>query len=167
MTDKEQKSIDNLYKLLQDINSANQKFREDVKLQIDAINSKTEKKHMPIYLEQDILRVAQQSMNEAIVKVLGNYDSPLNKLVKSVVEENTVELRALISDSFTKVIRTDEFKASIVSAFSHKVAKTIISNNDGLFDKVSNELKQDANFKAKMVVATSNVVEECLTLRKQ
>jgi hypothetical protein len=57
------------------------------------------------------------------------------------VDENSTELRALISDSFVQVIRKDEFKQAIVSAFSHKVARSIISNNDGLFDKVSNELK--------------------------
>jgi hypothetical protein len=64
------------------------------------------------------------------------------------------------------VILTDEFKQSIVSAFSHKVARTIISNNDGLFDKVSNELKQDSVFKARMAMAVSNVVEECLRDRE-
>ncbi len=166
MTDKEEKSLANLHTLLRDINSANQKFREDIKTQVDAINSKTEKKHMPIYLEQDILQVAQKSIHEAIKTVLTGYNSPLSKLVESVINENSVELRALVADSFTKVIRTDDFKASIVSAFSHKVAKTIISNNEGLFDKVSNELKQDASFKAKMIVMTASVVEECLQNRK-
>lgn len=101
-------------------------------------------------------------MNESIKSVLTAYNSPLSLLVKSVVDENAKELRAIISDSFRLVISTDEFKQSIVNAFSHKVARTIISNNDGLFEKVSNELKQDAVFKAKMSLAVSNVVEECL-----
>jgi len=87
------------------------------------------------------------------------------KLVKSVVDENSTELRALISDSFVQVIRKDEFKQAIVSAFSHKVARSIISNNDGLFDKVSNELKQDAVFKSRMALAVANVVNECLLER--
>ena len=46
------------------------------------------------------------------------------------------------------------------------MARNIISNNDGLFDKVSNELKQDAVFKSKMALAVSNVVEECLNERR-
>ncbi len=117
-------------------------------------------------LEQEILRASQVAIGDSITKVLTNYDSPLQKLVKSVVDENSTELRKIISDSFVTVIRTDEFKTSILNAFSHKVARTIISNNDGLFDKVSNELKQDAVFKAKMAMAVSNVVEECLILKK-
>lgn len=117
-------------------------------------------------LEKDILQTAQQSVAAALRQVLTQYDSPLNRLVKVVIEEHSSELKSLISDSFSQVIRTDQFKQSIVDAFSHKVARTIISNNDGLFEKVSNELKQDAIFKAKMSLAVSNVVNEVLTERK-
>lgn len=114
-------------------------------------------------LEQDILRAAQTSIAEAIKTALTGYNSPLTKLVIEVVNNETPFLRTVISDSFNQVIRTDDFKTAIVSAFSHKVARSIISNNDGLFDKVANELKQDSVFKAKMALAVSNVVNECLT----
>ena len=166
MTTKEQQTIDNLFKAVQDLRTENAKFREDVKLQVETINTKTDKKHVPITLEQDILRTAQIAINESIQKVLTDYSSPLKKLVEAVVSENTTFLKQLISESFNTVIRTDEFKNSIINAFSHKVARNIISNNDGLFDKVSNELKQDAIFKSKMSLAVSNVVEECLTERR-
>ena len=166
MTIKEQQTIDNLFKAVQDLRTENAKFREDVKLQVETINTKTDKKHVPITLEQDILRTVPRAMNESIQKVLTDYSSPLKKLVEAVVSENTTFLKQLISESFNTVIRTDEFKNSIINAFSHKVARNIISNNDGLFDKVSNELKQDAVFKSKMALAVSNVVEECLNERR-
>jgi hypothetical protein len=166
MTIEEKQTISQLLKAISDLREENMKFRQTVTEQVNAINIKTEKKHLPIVLEQDILQVAQKAISDSIKTVMTNYDSPMNKLVKSVVEENSQELRSLISDSFTKVIRTDDFKQAIVSAFSHKVARTIISNNDGLFDKVSNELKQDAIFKSKMALAVSNVIEECLKERQ-
>ena len=166
MTTKEQQTIDNLFKAVQDLRTENSKFREDVKLQVEAINTKTEKKHLPITLEQDILRTAQMAMNESIQKALTDYNSPLKKLTEAVILENTTFLKGLISDCFNSVIKTEDFKNSIITAFSHKVARSIISNNDGLFEKVSNELKQDAIFKSKMSLAVSNVVEECLTERK-
>lgn len=163
MTAKEQQTIDNLFKIVQDLRLENQKFRDDVKLQVETINNKTEKKHLPVYLEQNILTAAQQAINESVTKALtAGYDSPMIKLVKSVIDENSVELRTLISDSFIQVIRKDEFKQAIVNAFSHKVARSIISNNDGLFDKVSNELKQDTVFKSRMALAVANVVNDCL-----
>ena len=144
----------------------NSKFREDIKLLVEAINQKTEKKHLPITLEQDILRTAQMAMNESIQKVLTDYNSPLRKLTEAVILDNTSFLKQLISDCFNSVIKTEDFKTSIINAFSHKVARSIISNNDGLFEKVSNELKQDTIFKSKMALAVSNVVEECLIERK-
>lgn len=162
MTTNEQKTINQIHGLMSDMRAENQAFRDSVMQLINNATDKVEKKHLPIYLEKDILQVVQQSINDSIKAVLTGYSSPLNKLITEVVNENSVELKSLISDSFTKVIRTDEFKQSIVSAFSHKVARSIISNNDGLFDKVSNELKQDAVFKSKMSLAVSNVVEECL-----
>lgn len=117
-------------------------------------------------LEQDILQSVQQATSSAIRECLTKYDSPLVKLVKQVVESHNDELKKMINDSFLTVIRTEQFKQSIVSAFSHKVARTIISNNDGLFDKVSNDLKQDAIFKSKMALAVATVVEEVLQERK-
>ena len=117
-------------------------------------------------LEKDILQIAQQSIQKAIQESLTKYDSPLLQLVKQVVNEHSAELKGIISDSFDSVIKKDEFKQSIREAFSHKVARTIISNNDGLFEKVSNELKQDAIFKSKMALAVANVINECLEERK-
>ena len=70
MTTKEQQTIENLFKVIQDLRTENSKFREDVKLQVEAINTKTEKKHVPITLEQDILRTSQIAINESIQKVL-------------------------------------------------------------------------------------------------
>lgn len=165
MTNNEQKTINELYQLLSNIRQENQKFREDVKNQVNTLSEKIEKKHMPIALETDILRVMQCSIDEAIKSSLSAYNSPLIKLVTDVVNNHSTELKSLISNSFSQVIRTDEFKQSIISAFSHKIARTVISNNDGLFDKVSNELKQDATFKAKMALAVANVIEECLKER--
>jgi len=166
MTTKEQQTIDSLNKAVSTLREENRMFRNDITDLVTAINKKTESKFVPITLEQDILKTSQLAIGEAIKTVLVGYSSPLTLLVKSVVEENSSQLRTIISDSFNQVISTDEFKQSIVSAFSHKVAKTIISNNDGMFDKVSNELKQDIQFKTKMSQAVINVVNECLIHRR-
>jgi ribosome recycling factor len=167
MTSKEQETIDKLYKLMAEIQKENNEFRKQINNITTDINTKVDIKHLPITLEQDILSIAQQSIQKAIQESMTKYDSPLIKLVTSVVNEHSTELRGIISDSFNEVIKKDEFKASIRAGFSHKVARTIISNNDGLFDKVSNELKQDAVFKSKMALAVANVVNECLEERSK
>lgn len=145
-----------------EIKAENENFRKDVMLQVKTLTEKTEKKHIPIHFEQNILQTAQVAITDSIKNVLSGYSSPLSKLIASVVDENSAELRQIISDSFTQVIRKDEFKQSIVEAFSHKIARTMISNNDGLFDKVANGLKTDSVFKSKITLAVSTIVEECL-----
>jgi len=166
MTADEKKAIEQLNSVMSSLRRENEQFRADMKTLVTAINDKVEAKHMPISLESNILSAVQSSMDKAIKEALGGYNSPLIKLVQNVVETHSPELRKIITEAFEEVIRTDDFKRAIVSAFSHKVARSIISNNDGLYDKVSNELKQDATFKAKMALAVAAVVEECLTGKK-
>jgi len=135
---------------------------DELKEAKEVVNKKLEEKYLPVNLEADILKSVQTSIHESIKTVLSGYDSPLKKLVFKVVDEYNQELKSLISESFAAVIRTEDFKRSILDGFSHKIARSIISNNNGLFDKVSNELKQDQTFKAKMILAVANVVNECL-----
>ena len=166
MTSQEQKTIDKLYELFSDIKRENTEFKALTTQTIDSISKKVDAKLFPVTLEQDILSTAQISIQTAIKESLTKYDSPLVKLVTAVVNEHSAQLKQIISESFDDVIKTNEFKESIRDGFSHKVARTIISNNDGLFEKVSNELKQDSVFKAKMSLAVSNVINECLAERK-
>lgn len=163
MTRDEQKSIDQLQELYRQSQIKQSEFTEMISQLVSSINTKVDKKHTPIHLESDILQSTQKAVTDAIDKSLTAYGSPLQKLIVEVVESHAKELKQIISDSFNLVIQKDEFKQSIINAFSHKVARTIISNNEGLFDKVSNQLKQDQVFRSKLTLAVSNIVEECLT----
>lgn len=162
MTKTEQETIEKLYKTLAEIKYENNKFTSNVTNLIEAINKKVEQKHVPISLENDILQVVQYSIQKAIQESLIKYDSPLIKLITNVVNENSLELKKIISDSFNDVIQKNEFKQSIREGFSHKVARALISTNDSLFNKISNELKQDAVFKSKIALAVEKIVTECL-----
>jgi hypothetical protein len=160
MTKSEQEVLTNLSKIVSEIKEQNKEFQSGITKKVEQIESKVVL--APANLEQEILRTAQGAINESVKAVLTGYSSPLSKLITSVVEAHSPKLRVIINDSFESVINMEEFKASIVSAFSHKVSRSIISNNEGLFDKVSNELKADPVFKSKMTLAVAKVVEECL-----
>ena len=162
MNKEEKEFLEKQNKTISNLLQSNENFKNEISTLIAKMNEKVEQKHVPIQLENNILSTVQIALNKAIENALTGYDSPLTALVKQVINSHSVELKEIISTSFNQVIQTDDFKKSIVSAFSHKVAKTIISNNDGLFDKVANELKNDAVFKSKMAIAVSNVVEECI-----
>lgn len=167
MTRDEEKQIQLLNQTLNSIREENKLFRDSVTKLVEVLNHKIEQKHLPISLEQSIVSTTQSAIGKVIGETLGGYNSPLALLIKEVVISRSPVLREIITSSFDHVIALPEFKQSIVTAFSHKVAKSIIQNNDGLFDKVSNELKQDSIFKSKMQLAVSKVVEECLQEQKQ
>jgi hypothetical protein len=166
MTQTEVSKINDLISKMQIMDKSFRDLIQSQNLVIENLNKKVEAKQAPLNFETSILQVVQQSMDSSIKTVLTGYNSPLIALVTSVVNEHAVQLKSIISSSFNEVIAKDEFKQSIVNAFSHKVARSIISNNDGLFDKVGNELKQDAVFKSKMALAVANVVEELLNERR-
>lgn len=162
MTTSEQKTVNELLSALSAMRKENADFKETVTKMVSSMNEKVEQKHIPISLESNILSKVQSAIDVSISETLKGYNSPLLVLIRQVVESRSGVLRDIITSSFDEVIALPDFKKSIVAAFSHKVAKSIISNNDGLFDKVSNELKQDAIFKSKMQIAVSNVVLECI-----
>lgn len=162
MTNKENQTIAQLTSLVESLVKQNQEFRAQINERVEVAERKVEKKHTPINLESDILSAAQSAISAAISSTLTGYGSPLGKLVAGVVEEQNTYLREVIRDSFLEVIKRDDFKTSIVQSFSHKVARSIISGNDSLFDKVTNDMKQDPVFRSRMTLAVAAVVEECI-----
>lgn len=167
MTRDEQKSVDSLTNLLSEIKKSNSEYRDRIDEKLEKLNKKVEHKHIPVDLNNEILKISQVAIGEAVKTVLTKYDSPLIKLVENVINENNAYLRQIISDSFSEVIRTEDFKNSILQAFAHKVSRSIVSQNDSLFSKVVNDLKQDATFRSKMTLAVSRVVEECISRAKE
>lgn len=167
MNKQEKELFEQLQQTINSLRKENKEFKDAINEQVQQMENKVVNSVRPFELQDGILKVLQTSMNDVIKNVLGGYNSPLTALVHQVVNDHSTELREIISESFGTVIKTDNFKESIVSAFSHKVSRTIISNNDGLFDKVSNDLKQDNVFKSKMTLAVATVIEEILKERKE
>ena len=162
MTKRDLETFERLEAVMRELKTQERDHSDSLEKKVNSLSNQIQ----PISLEKDVLKSVQVSIDKAILTTLTDYNSPLKKIILEVVAQNSNELKSIILESFEKVIRTEDFKQSIINGFSHKVARTIISNNDGLFEKVSNELKQDASFKAKMTLAVSNVVNECLNERK-
>lgn len=166
MNSKEQKTVDQLYEMILNMKSKNIALMTKLNQIILELNTKVDNKHIPIQLEKDILQVLQTSLHKIIQESLSGYNSPLTKLINSVVEENSRQLKQIISESFSYSIQLEEFKQAIRDGFSHKIARHIINTNDSLFHKISNELKQDAVFKSKLTIAVENIINECMKNRE-
>ena len=159
MTIAEEKKINELYTLLKTITEENKKHREDTTLLVKVLNDKLDKKFLPISLEENILQSAQIAVGKAIAESLSKYDSPLNKLVTTVINEHQTQLRQIVNDSFKEVIDHEDFKKSVLQGFTHKIGKNIVNGSEGLIDKVTNELKSSPQFRAECTLAISNLVQ--------
>lgn len=160
MTTAEQKTINELTALVGSFIRKSEEEKQSLLAKVSELEKRLERS--PTELEPRILSTCQSAISDAIKNVLTGYNSPLSALILSVVNSHSAELRDIINGSFEQVIRTEDFKKSILEAFSHKIARGVISGQQGLFDQVANELKQDAVFRSKVTVAIANVVNECL-----
>lgn len=118
------------------------------------------KKQEPINLEHNIIDTSIKAINAAIEKCLIGYDSPLMRLIKIVIDKHSLELCEIIEACLKNVTTKESFKNSIIDAFSHKLARNIISMNESLTDKVSSDLMKNPAFKAKAILALDNIITE-------
>lgn len=115
-------------------------------------------------LEKLILKQAKESVAVGIKTALEGYNSPLNKLVVSVVSENEKYLKEIVSSVFTKIINSEGFKDSVNTAFKHKLAKILVSKLEGSVEKAVTTLRSDPVIRAKMVLAIENIINESDTI---
>lgn len=162
MTENERRQIQELIEISKTMQECNHDFRTMLSARVDELEAKIEAKHAPVQLETVIWRSVNGAMQKAVLDALSAYDSPLKKLTNAVIGEHEKELRAIIGSCFEATIRHDDFRSSVMEAFNHKIARLVISNNDSLLDKVSNDLKSDATFRAKLTLAVSGVVDAFL-----
>lgn len=164
MTTAEQKIIQQVAELMQQIRVENNNFRNDIASQIQAINAKVDKKHLPLTLEQDVLSAVNGAIAKGMADALSNsYNSPLVQYAKNVVENYKGEIEAIFNKVVDEGIRTDEFKSRVREVLLNKIAKTVISGIDGSVDKTINLMKQDAVFRSKLTLAVNGVVNDFLS----
>lgn len=162
MTAEEKRSMQEMKDMIRELKQSNASYAEALSKRVDGLEATVVKKHIPFNLETSILSTVQSSFGEAISKSLLGYDSPLLKLIKEVVDDNSTELKAMISESFTNVIHTDEFKKSVTDAFIHKIGRILIDKSSGLLEKTVNDLRQDAVMKSRLSLAVDGVISDYL-----
>ena len=116
-----------------------------------------------IDLERDIANAVKDGIAKQIETVLASsYNSPINKYINEVVAENGADIKRIMSEAFQKIVNTDEFRAEIVEAFQHKVAKAMVGHLEGSVAKAVDVFRSDPTIRAKMVLAIEEIVKQNL-----
>lgn len=113
-------------------------------------------------LEKQILGAAGDGIRKAIGDALTGYNSLLTKFATEVINNNAVEIKNIMSEAFSKVVSTKEFREDIMAAFQHKVAKMLVGNLEGSVQKAVDALRGDATIRARMILAIEEIVKDNL-----
>lgn len=111
-------------------------------------------------LEQQIADAAKQALADAVKASVTQHNSPLNRLVVEVVEEHSSEIKSLLRDGISEALKHKDFKSEIKTAFTHKLARTLMSKYEGEIEKQANALRQQPEFRARVVLAIEAIVNE-------
>jgi transposase-like protein len=162
MTNQEQKTVNDLYKIASDLKDSNAKLRDEVEQRVKAVESKVDQKHLPLSMEGEVVNAVHASISKAFNDALSGYNSPLQKYALNVVAKYQTSIESVFDDVVKEAIKTDEFKQRVREVLIHKIAKTMISGIDGSVDKTINQMKQDAVFRSRLTLSVNNLVNEFL-----
>lgn len=160
MTKEEKEKFAELEKLMKDIIYSNREFVVNNTKKIEALEEKIEEKHIPVSLEQEILKQVNSSIAKSITELLADpYHSPLFKMAEKIIKKYETELKKQMELIIQESITTN-FDLEIKQAFKHKVARALVGALENETDKTINKLKNDPIFKSKLLLEVDKLVGE-------
>lgn len=123
----------------------------------------TNLKEKPLVLEDYVIKGLKQVIEQSAKNYLesSTYNS-FKKLVDSVIDKHSNSLSEVFNEVMLDVISKETFKESVKEVFAKKVARELLNIEISPLSKVSNSLKNDAEFKAKLLISINNIVSEFL-----
>jgi len=109
--------------------------------------------------EKEILNGLNDGIQKSIKEQMGGYNSPLTKMIESVMNNNRESIMSKMDIALKSVIENPDFTVVLVDEFNHKVAKSLLSGLEGLVEKAASSFKQDPTIRAKMVMAIQSIIE--------
>lgn len=167
MTQKEQQTIDQLLELAKSLQKQNQDFQQSVRNEMSSLQEQLSKKEMPVSLEKIIFNSVEKIFKEVVEKSLTGYGSPLTKLIENVLAKYDGEIKNMIDYSFKNgldgtlnYLNDSSVKESISESLAQNIVRSIFSAEKSQFDKITQEMKADATFRAKLTLAVDKLLTE-------
>lgn len=110
-------------------------------------------------LEKQIADAAREAVSKAISERLSGYQSPLHSIIDRVMSKKAADLEELISSAATTAFSAVEFKAELNAAFTHKLARVLVSKFEGEVEKRAVELRANPVMRAKITIAIENAIK--------
>ncbi len=91
-------------------------------------------------------------------------ETPLTKIIDSVIQKREPELRALIDDAVVAALSGD-FREQLKEATARKIAKIVLSKSEGEIERQANNLRASPEFRAHLTLAITNAVKSMAASR--
>lgn len=117
-------------------------------------------------LEQQIADAAKGAVAEAVRASLTGYSSPLQKMVNEVTAEKTETIKELLREGLDSALSSSNFRQEIRNAFNHKLARTLMAKYEGEIEKQANALRQQPEFRARVVLAIESIIKDVQGITK-
>lgn len=157
MTKDEKKEFQELKDLTRELVEQNKKLHNTVevfsKAQLD--------KNLPLSLENNVVNTVNDSIREAMKKVIvDSYNSPLKGYANSVILSYEKDIIQKMSDILESEINTDEFNEEFKSVIKQKLIRTVISSVDSNIKNKLDKLNKDEVFRSKVTLMLNNLINE-------
>ncbi|MCA6431225.1 MAG: hypothetical protein IM613_17455 [Cytophagales bacterium] len=162
MTAREQQTLDSLLRLVTDLKTENQSFRDEVRSQVNSVTQQVAQKHLPLSLEQEVINSTKTALSKAFADSMGGYNSPFQKYALNVVAKYQSSIESIFDYVVSEAIKTDEFKLRAREVLLNKIVKSMISGIDGSVEKTVQQMKQNAVFRSRLTLALNSLVEDFL-----
>lgn len=110
-------------------------------------------------LEETIVATVRDAITGAVKSKLEGYNSPLDPIIKTVIERRRAEFESMLDEAVTDSLKGD-FRTAMKEACTHKLARVIMSKTEGEIEKQANELRSSGPFRAQLTLAIDKCIRE-------
>lgn len=114
----------------------------------------------PIFTEKELALLVVDAVKSKFIKELDTgYSNPMDEFIRETINKHKDLICNTLNNLLIDSLASNEFKQTLQEEFNRKIAKTLISKLSGGVEKSVNEIMMNAETKAKLILAITNIVK--------
>lgn len=143
-----------------EINSITSEFKKQTEEFVNTIKDLREAKSRSFNFESDIMLGIRNSIKEATMKTLADHYGPLSDLIKEEFLNYKDEFQGIFNKALNECFSSEEFYLELKQQVMKKIAQELVSSCQSVISKSVEQLKQNAAFKAQMILLIEKTINE-------
>lgn len=111
-------------------------------------------------IEEVVMKELGPAIRDAVHEKLKGYNSPLEKIVHRVIENNAAAIQQHLDDALKSAIAAADFEKAVRDNLTHKLARVLSSKMEGAVEKVANDVRSNPAFRARLTIAVEEILKD-------